>query len=201
MGGNRPSRPTDTRLLQDQIWDMIVTCWSERREQRWGIRDVCNRLSESSAQEIPSVEPGDFTAEPRSSPQPPTDYNPFRALPPPADYEPSNLPPSTTQQPAKSQFLERKKIPRSQDVPAPNTPTPKRRFTFPTIFRAGRGNDPRTDRPSQGGRSQKTTILSRGRGQLQALVNSLTRFMRSKKSPGTGGRPSKLAVSTDRQYK
>ena len=185
--GGRPSRPTDRRWLQDQIWDMIVTCWSERREQRWGIRDVCNRFWESSAQEIPSVEPGDFTTEPRSSPQPPKDYNPFRALPLPADYEPFDLPPSTTQQPAKSQLLKRKNISRSPAVPVPNTPTPKKHFAFPIIFRAGRGNNPRTDQPPQGGRSQKTTILSRG---LQALVSSLARFMRSGKSPGTGGRPS-----------
>ena len=157
-----------------------MTCWSERREQRWGIRDVCNRFWESSAQEIPSVEPGDFTTEPRSSPQSPTDYNPFRALPLPADYEPFDLPPT------KSQFLKWRKNSRSQTVPVPNTPTPKRRFAFPIIFRAGRGNDPRTDQPSQGGRSQKTTILSRG---LQALVNSLVR-LRSGKSPGTGGQPS-----------
>ena len=184
--GGRPSRPTDTWWLQDQIWDMMVTCWSERREQRWGIRDVCNRFWESSAQEIPSVEPGDFTTEPRSSPQPPKDYNPFRALPLPADYEPFDLPPSTAQQPTKSRFLKWRKNSRPQTVPVPNTPTPKRRFAFPTIFRAGRGNNPGTDQTFQGGRSQKTTILSRG---LQALVNSLARFMRLEKSPGTGGAP------------
>jgi len=210
VSGVRPSRPTDTRWLQDQTWNMIETCWSERREQRWGIRDVCNQFSESSAQKIPDVEPGNRcdsqaapcvegstltdirtttrnpTTEPRSSPQPPTDCNP------------SDLPPPTAQQPAKSKFLKWGKNPCPQTVPVPNTPTPKRRFAFPTIFRSGRGNDPRTDQPSQGGRSQKTTILSRG---LQALVNSLARFVRSGKSPGTDGRPSKLAVSTDRRYK
>jgi len=181
---------------------MIVTCWSERREQRWGIRDVCNQLSGSSAQEIPGIEPGNHydsraascvkgfilidiqkttqnsTTEPRPSSQPSTNCNP-PGPPNPAVW-----------QAAKSKFLEWRKNSRPQNAPIPNTPTPKRRFTFPTILRAGRGSDPRTDQPSQGGRSQKTTILSRGRDQLQAMVNSLAKFVRSEKSPGASGRPS-----------
>jgi len=166
-----------------------VTCWSERREQRWGIRDICNQFSESSSQKIPSVESGDFTTEPRSPPQHSTDHSPF-VLP---------IPP--VQQPAEDGFLRRGENSRPQTVPIPNGPTPKRRFTFPTIFRAGRGNEPRADQPSQGGISQKTTILSRGRNKLQVLVKTLAKFVRSGKSSGTGGRPSKSAVSTDYRYK
>ena len=202
MSGVRPSRPTDEQWLQDQIWDMIVTCWSERREQRWGIRDVCDQLSGSSAQEISSVEPGNHydsqaascvkgsiiidiqtttqnsTTKLRLSPQPSTNRN-------------SSGPPNpAVWQAAKSKFLEWRKNSRSKTAPVPNTPTPKRRFTFPTILRAGRSSDPRTNQLSQGGRSQKTTILSQGRNQLQAMVNTLAKFVRSGKSPGTGERPS-----------
>jgi len=181
---------------------MIVTCWNERREQRWGIRDVCSQLSESSAQKIPGVEPGNHydsqaalcvkgfilidirtttrnsTTEPRSSPQPFMDRNP------------SGPTKSAVWQAAKSQFLEWRKNSRSKTVPVPSTPASKRRFTFPTILRAGRDNDPRTDQPSQEGRPQKITILLRGRNQLKAMVNTVTKFLRSEKSPGAGGRPS-----------
>ena len=56
--GDRPPRPTDARWLQDHIWNMLTTCWSDKREQRWDIRAVCNQFSTSSIQEIPDTEPG-----------------------------------------------------------------------------------------------------------------------------------------------
>ena len=56
--GDRPPRPKDTKWLQDRIWDMIVTCWSDKREQRWGVHAVYDQFSTSSSQEVPEVEPG-----------------------------------------------------------------------------------------------------------------------------------------------
>ena len=58
----RPPRPANNRWLQDQIWNMITTCWSEERERRWGIRAVYNQLSTSSIQEIAEDEQGNRRA-------------------------------------------------------------------------------------------------------------------------------------------
>jgi len=52
VAGNRPPRPTDTHWLQDHIWNMITTCWSEKQEQRLGIRVMYNQLLASSIQEM-----------------------------------------------------------------------------------------------------------------------------------------------------
>ena len=49
--GDRPPRPQDTRWLTDPIWNMIATCWSEKREQRWDVRAVYNQFSVASIQE------------------------------------------------------------------------------------------------------------------------------------------------------
>ena len=54
--GDRPPRPPNARWLKDQIWNMIMTCWSGKREQRWDIRTVYNQLSVSSIQEIAETE-------------------------------------------------------------------------------------------------------------------------------------------------
>jgi len=62
VSGDRPSRPMGARWLQDQIWNMITICWSERRELRWDIHTVYNQLSMSSMQEIAEVERGDQRA-------------------------------------------------------------------------------------------------------------------------------------------
>ena len=59
--GDRPPRPENSRWLQDQIWNMIIKCWSEQRAQRWEIRAVCNQLSVSSIQEIAEGERGNQT--------------------------------------------------------------------------------------------------------------------------------------------
>ena len=180
---------------------MVVTCWSERREQRWDIRDVCNQLSESSAQDIPGVEPGNHcdsqaascvkgsiiidiqtttqnsTTKLRPSPQPSTNRN-------------SSGPPNpTVRQAMKNKFLEWRKNSRSRTVAAQSIPTPKGRFIHPTPT-TSRDNEPRTDGPSQGGGSRETALLSWGRDQLQATVGALTRSVRSEESPGIGGRPS-----------
>jgi hypothetical protein len=37
---------------------MVIACWSEKREQRWDIRNVYSRFSASGVQEVPDVEPG-----------------------------------------------------------------------------------------------------------------------------------------------
>ena len=60
--GDRPPRPPNSRWISDQIWDMIETCWSEKREQRWDIRAMYNQLSVSSIQEIPEAEQGNRCA-------------------------------------------------------------------------------------------------------------------------------------------
>jgi len=62
LTGNRPLRPQDSRWLKDQTWNMIMTCWSEKREQRWDIRAVYNQLSVSSIQEIAETERGNRCA-------------------------------------------------------------------------------------------------------------------------------------------
>ena len=62
--GERPPRPTNARWLQDHIWNMIMTCWSERREQRWDVRAMYNQFSTSSIQEVPDAEPGNWNASP-----------------------------------------------------------------------------------------------------------------------------------------
>ena len=53
---NRPQCPPNTRWLKDQIWNMITTCWSENREQRWNIRTVYNQFLVSSFQEIVALD-------------------------------------------------------------------------------------------------------------------------------------------------
>jgi hypothetical protein len=60
--GDRPPRPPNARWLEDQIWNMITTCWNEKREQRWDIRTVYNQLSVSSIQEIAETERGNWCA-------------------------------------------------------------------------------------------------------------------------------------------
>ncbi|KAF9645572.1 kinase-like protein [Thelephora ganbajun] len=56
MTGDRPPRPLNARWLQDQIWNMIQTCWSEKREQRWDAHAIYSQFSVSSIQEIAEVE-------------------------------------------------------------------------------------------------------------------------------------------------
>jgi len=58
VSGDRPSRPMGARWLQDQVWDMIMICWNERRELRWDIRTVYKQLSAASIQEIAESERG-----------------------------------------------------------------------------------------------------------------------------------------------
>lgn len=62
MTGDRPPRPQSTRCIQDPIWNMIITCWNEQREQRWDIRAVHNQLSASSIQEVAEGEKGNRPA-------------------------------------------------------------------------------------------------------------------------------------------
>ena len=58
VAGNRPPRPTDTRWLQDRIWNVITACWSEEREQRLDIRVIYDQFLASSIQEIADAEQG-----------------------------------------------------------------------------------------------------------------------------------------------
>ena len=55
--GERPTRPANARWLEDHIWTMITACWSESREQRWGIHAVYNQFL-ASATEVSDLEPG-----------------------------------------------------------------------------------------------------------------------------------------------
>ena len=56
LAGNRPPRTQNARWLRHQIWNMITTCWSDKRELRWDIRAVHHQLSASSIQETAEVE-------------------------------------------------------------------------------------------------------------------------------------------------
>jgi len=60
--GDRPPRPANARWIQDQIWNMLMICWSEKREQRLDIRAVYNQFSVSSIQEIAEAERGNQRA-------------------------------------------------------------------------------------------------------------------------------------------
>lgn len=62
--GERPPRPTNpegVRWLQDKIWGMITTCWSEDPNQRWEVSAMCDLLSASSLQEVQKVKSGNRT--------------------------------------------------------------------------------------------------------------------------------------------
>lgn len=161
---------------------MIVACWSERREQRWGVRAVYDLLSASSVQEIAEAERGDQCASLAAA------RAEWFVLIDPQDRSSSSSSDRTVRQTARDETLNHGKNSRSQAVPVPSTPTPKKRFSFPTLFRTGRDNGPRTDQPSRGKRLP--TILSRGWNQLQAVTNVLTKFVRPRRSPGADGRPS-----------
>ena len=43
---------------RDRVWDMVVKCWSEQREERRDARTVYNQLSASSIQETAQSERG-----------------------------------------------------------------------------------------------------------------------------------------------
>ncbi|KAF9649128.1 kinase-like protein [Thelephora ganbajun] len=56
--GERPSRPTNsdsTRWLQDSVWGMITTCWSEDPNQRWEVSAMYDLFSMLSLQEVQKV--------------------------------------------------------------------------------------------------------------------------------------------------
>ena len=60
--GKRPSRPTDpgqNRWLQDRVWDVIVTCWSDKPQQRYELSVVYHVFLTPSCQdalvELPPV--------------------------------------------------------------------------------------------------------------------------------------------------
>jgi hypothetical protein len=52
--GKRPSRPTDpsqNQWLQDRVWDTIVTCWSDKPEQRCELSIVYHIFSTPNCQD------------------------------------------------------------------------------------------------------------------------------------------------------
>ncbi|KAF9641990.1 hypothetical protein BDM02DRAFT_2861269 [Thelephora ganbajun] len=51
----RPKNPDGTRWLQDSIWGMITTCWSEDQKQRWEAPAMYDLFSTSSLQEVQKV--------------------------------------------------------------------------------------------------------------------------------------------------
>ena len=53
--GSRPPRPTDpsqNRWLQERVWDMITTCWSEEREKRCELPVIHHVFSTPSPQDL-----------------------------------------------------------------------------------------------------------------------------------------------------
>jgi len=154
--GDRPPRPPNTRWLKDQIWNMIMTCWSEKREQRWDIRAVYNQLSVSSIQEIAETERDNQTrqralkavpdAPPKALPEVPQNAQVqeeeriSRELPtPPLQPQPQPQPelqPQQPQQPAVTKLLRRKKQSRLPTDPIPDESQkepPRRQFTWPGL--------------------------------------------------------------------
>jgi hypothetical protein len=60
--GERPSRPTDptqNRWLDDPVWDVITTCWSDKPNQRCELSVVHRVFSTSSLQYPNPDKPGD----------------------------------------------------------------------------------------------------------------------------------------------
>jgi hypothetical protein len=52
--GERPFRPTDpsqNKWLQDHVWDMITTCWSDKPRQRYKLSVVYRVFSGYSLQD------------------------------------------------------------------------------------------------------------------------------------------------------
>ena len=60
--GERPSRPTDptqNRWLDDPVWDVITTCWSDKPDQRCEPSVIHRVFSTSSLQYVNPDKPGD----------------------------------------------------------------------------------------------------------------------------------------------
>ena len=55
--GERPNR---NRWLQESVWDMITTCWSEDPDRRWEVPAVCDLFSTLSLQEVRNVRQGNW---------------------------------------------------------------------------------------------------------------------------------------------
>ncbi|KAF9649102.1 kinase-like protein [Thelephora ganbajun] len=51
----RPKNPDGTRWLQDSVWGMITTCWSEDPNRRWEVSAIRSLFSTLSLQEIQKV--------------------------------------------------------------------------------------------------------------------------------------------------
>ena len=48
LDGKRPTRPKDTTLLSDKIWDLIVKCWDAKPEKRLDMSAVRQELELAS---------------------------------------------------------------------------------------------------------------------------------------------------------
>jgi hypothetical protein len=62
--GKRPSRPRNSsrnRWLQDPVWDVITTCWSDKPEQRCKLSIVYQVFSEYGRQESRNAKLGDLS--------------------------------------------------------------------------------------------------------------------------------------------
>jgi hypothetical protein len=62
----RPSRPTDpsqNQWLQDPVWDMIVTCWSAKPEQRCELSVMHRIFSTSSLRDARPDKQGDLNVQ------------------------------------------------------------------------------------------------------------------------------------------
>jgi hypothetical protein len=164
--GKRPPRPArsgETRWLQDPIWNSITECWSEKREQRWDISAVYDRFSTQNND-------GSNHAH---------RYNPLHAL---EDPDPPVQQKAGIKQPKRrgKRFL-------SMTSPISDKPkrsTPKKRLTFPSLPRSGRGDtgEPEPGPSVQGKRTRKAATYSRGWSQLRTVTRAATALVRLRKA-------------------
>ncbi|KAF9645420.1 kinase-like protein [Thelephora ganbajun] len=169
--GDRPPRPTNARWLRDQIWDMITTCWSEKRDQRWDIHAVYHQLSVSSIQETAEGEREVRTTTQR--------LNATEDVPTPTP--PKGMPAGRS-----SVFVEdspNHPNPPIQPKVRPERTGPERR---PMLSILSSKADPHT----QGKRPQKMAMISWVLKPIQAVVSIMRAILRLNKSRKTDGRPS-----------
>lgn len=207
--GDRPTRPQNSRWLQDRIWDLIIKCWSEQREERWDVRTVYNQFSASSIQETAQSErearspmPGSSVAQspPLSSSPPRQGMSADRVSIFVEDRGPTDLPnhrgrgSTLPQLQTQSKPAGRKSGARSQTAPPLQSPastrsTPKKHFTFPMIGSPKHveteGGPPHLPRQRKPGFSFATSR------RLRKVVNVILGILRLRRAAKAGGSSSR----------
>jgi len=59
--GERPPRPRNQDAnwwLRDEVWDMVVTCWSQDRKKRWEVRAVRKLFLALALREVQNANSG-----------------------------------------------------------------------------------------------------------------------------------------------